>query len=94
VPLVPGEPLTGLQRLVTVADSASGVSAELDWSRWSFPNVDLTVHLARRPDGEWLLLDARTRLEPTGNGLALAALHDRRGPVGRSAQTLVVGPLQ
>ncbi|HKG50681.1 MAG TPA: thioesterase family protein [Actinomycetales bacterium] len=94
VPLVPGEPLTGLQRLVTVADSASGVSAQLDWGRWSFPNVDLTVHLARRPQGSWLLLDARTRLEPAGNGLAEAVLHDRRGPVGRSAQTLVVGPLQ
>ena len=94
VPLVLGEPLTGLQRLVTVADSASGVSAELDWSRWSFPNVDLTVHLARPPDGEWLLLDARSRLEPTGTGLAEAELHDRSGPLGRSAQTLVVGPLE
>jgi acyl-coenzyme A thioesterase PaaI-like protein len=94
VPLVPDEPLAGLQRLVTVADSASGVSSELDWRRWSFPNVDLTVHVARRPAGDWLLLDARTRLEPAGNGLTEAVLHDRQGPVGRSAQTLVVGPLQ
>src|SRR3954451_46725 len=93
VPLVPGEPLTGLQRVVTVADSASGVSAELDWRRWSFPNVDLTVHLSRRPEGEWLLMDARTHLESTGNALAQAVLSDRHGPVGRSAQTLVVGPL-
>jgi acyl-coenzyme A thioesterase PaaI-like protein len=93
VPLVPGEPLAGLQRVVTVADSASGVSAELAWDRWSFANVDVTVHLGRVPVGEWLLLDARTRLADTGNGLAEAVLHDRRGPVGRSAQTLVVGPL-
>jgi acyl-coenzyme A thioesterase PaaI-like protein len=93
VPLVPGEPLTGLQRVVTVADSASGVSAEVAWDRWSFANVDLTVHLARPPEGDWLLLDARSRLEPTGNGVAEAVLHDRRGPAGRSAQTLVVTPL-
>ena len=94
VPLVPGERLAGLQRVVVVADSASGVSAELAWDRWSFPNVDVTVHLSRVPDGEWLLLDARTRLAAEGNALAEAVLHDLRGPVGRSAQTLVVGPLQ
>jgi hypothetical protein len=93
VPLVPGEPLAGLQRVLTIADSASGVSAELAWDRWSFANVDVTVHLSRPPVGEWVLLDARTRLEPTGNGVAEATLHDRGGPLGRSAQTLVVGPL-
>ena len=52
------------------------------------------VHLSRGPDGEWLLLDARTRLAAEGNALAEAVLHDLRGPVGRSAQTLVVAPLQ
>jgi acyl-coenzyme A thioesterase PaaI-like protein len=93
VPLVPGEPLTGLQRVVTVADSASGASAELPFDAWSFPNIDVTVHLSRVPDGEWLLLDARTRLSADGNGLAEALLRDRHGPVGRSAQTLVVTPL-
>jgi acyl-coenzyme A thioesterase PaaI-like protein len=93
VPLVPGEPLTGLQRVVTVADSASGISAELPFDGWSFPNIDLTVHLSRPPDGQWLLLDARTQLSAGGNGLAEAVLHDRHGPVGRSAQTLVVTPL-
>ena len=80
--------------VVVVADSAGAVSAELAWDRWSFPNIDVTVHLSRVPDGEWLLLDARTRLAAEGNALAEAALHDLRGPVGRSAQTLVVGPLQ
>jgi acyl-coenzyme A thioesterase PaaI-like protein len=94
VPLVPGEPLTGLQRVITVADSASGVSSEVDWDRWSFPNIDVTVHLSRPPDGDWLLMDARTRLSAGGNGLAEAVLHDRHGPVARSAQTLVVTPLQ
>ena len=93
VPLVPGEALAGLQRVVIVADSASGVSAELAWDRWSFANVDVTVHLSRQPVGEWVLMDARTRLERTGNGVAEAVLHDRGGPLGRSAQTLVVGPL-
>lgn len=45
--LVPGEELTGLQRVAFIGDSASGISAELDWSTWSFLNVDLDVHLAR-----------------------------------------------
>ena len=93
VPLVPGEPLDGLQRVVVVADSASGVSSEVAWDRWSFANIDVTVHLSRQPDGDWLLMDARTTLSADGNGLAAAALHDRRGPMGRSAQTLVITPL-
>ncbi len=45
--LVAGETLSGLQRVVLVGDSASGISAELDWDAWSFLNVDLDVHLSR-----------------------------------------------
>ena len=61
IPLLPDEEPTSLQRAVLVGGSAYGISAAYDWDRWSFVNVDLTVHLSRRIEGEWVLLDARTR---------------------------------
>jgi acyl-Coa thioesterase superfamily protein/acyl-CoA thioesterase superfamily protein len=90
-PLVAGEAPTPLQRVLVAADSGNGVSATLDWSRFVFINVDLTVHLQRVPAGEWVCLDAITIPEPTGIGIADTALYDDRGPIGRAAQTLLVG---
>ena len=60
VPLLPGEDPTPLQRVLVAADSGNGVSVTLDWSRYLFINVDLTVHLHRMPVGEWVCLDAET----------------------------------
>lgn len=92
VPLLPGEALSGLQRAVLLGDSASGVSSELDWDTWSFANVDLDVHLLRALRGEWLHLDAATRLGPQGFALARSTLSDVAGEVGATAQTLVLAP--
>ncbi|MGI8759721.1 MAG: thioesterase family protein [Jatrophihabitantaceae bacterium] len=92
LPLLEGRELSGLQRAALVGDSASGISSELDWSAWSFLNVDLDVHLARPLHGEWLCLDARTQLGPHGSALARATLSDVRGPFGCTAQTLVLAP--
>lgn len=89
IPLVAGERLSSLQRLALIADSASGVSAELDWDEWSFANVDLDVHLLRPVRGEWLLLDARSRLG-TGVGMASSTLWDAHGVVGGGLQTLLL----
>src|SRR5262245_33976570 len=54
VPLVAGEPPSPLQRLVIVADSASGVGVVLDKDRHSWVNADLTLVLHRTPEGEWM----------------------------------------
>jgi len=88
--LVAGEDPTPLQRVFVAADSGNGVSSTLDWYRYLFINVDLTVHLHRMPDGEWVCLDAITIPERTGIGLSDTALYDRLGPIGRAAQTLLV----
>ena len=89
-PLVEGEQPSPLQRVLTAADSGNGVSATLDWSRYLFINVDLSVHLHRLPAGEWVCLDAITIPEPEGIGLADTALYDERGSLGRALQTLLV----
>jgi hypothetical protein len=91
-PLVPGEELTPLARLVATSDFGNGVSAELPFEHFLFINADLTIHLHRTPQGEWIGLDARTLLHGRGMGLAESVLHDVHGPVGRAFQTLVVQP--
>ena len=90
VPLLAGEEPSPLQRVLAAADSGNGVSAALDWSRYLFINVDLSVHLHRLPEGEWVCLDAVTLPEPNGIGMADTRLLDERGPIGRAAQTLLV----
>jgi hypothetical protein len=90
VPVVAGEEISPLGRVLVVADSGNGVSAALDWRRFLFINVDLTVHLHRLPAGEWVCLDAVTLPESDGVGLADTALFDERGALGRAAQTLLV----
>jgi acyl-coenzyme A thioesterase PaaI-like protein len=93
IPLLAGETPSGMQRAVLVADSGNGISAALDWDRWSFVNIDLTVHLSRPLVDAWVLLDARTRYEPNGTGLATSVLHDLNGVAGTGAQTLLISRL-
>lgn len=91
-PLVEGEEPTPLQRVLIVADSGNGVSAALDYRRFIFINTDLSVHLHRLPEGEWVCLDAVTRPEPDGVGMSDTLLWDERGRLGRALQTLLVRP--
>jgi Acyl-CoA thioesterase C-terminal domain/Acyl-CoA thioesterase N-terminal domain len=90
VPLIPGEMPSPLQRVLAAADSGNGVSATLDWNRFLFINVDLTVHLHRMPAGEWVCLEANTLPERNGVGMADTRLFDERGAIGRAVQTLLV----
>ena len=92
VPVVPGEEPTGLQRTAAAADFGNGVSSVLPWDQFLFINPDLTVHLLRPADGEWIGLRAITRIGTQGAGLAQSSLHDVRGLVGRSLQSLFVAP--
>jgi hypothetical protein len=88
--LVAGEAPTPLQRVLVAADVGNGISAVLDWSRYVFINVDLSVHLERMPEGEWVCVDAVTLPQAHGVGTAESVLFDERGRIGRAAQTLLV----
>ena len=90
--LLPGEPPSPLARTAVAADFANGVSFLLPFEQWLFANTELTIHLYRRPEGEWIGLDARTVSDASGAGLASATLHDLHGPFGTCAQSLFVEP--
>ena len=90
-PLVAGEEdMPAVARAVAAADFGNGISRVLDFRTHLFVNTDLTVHLLRDPVGPWVLLDARTLVDPSGAGLATSALHDAHGPIGHAHQTLYV----
>lgn len=90
MPLVDGEEPTPVQRAVAFADFGNGLSRALDFRTHLFVNTDLTIHLHREAVGEWIALDARTDLSPTGVGQATSVLRDRTGRIGVGAQSLYV----
>jgi hypothetical protein len=91
VPVVAGESPSPLSRVAAAADFGNGVSAILDWDRRLFINPDLGIWLNRHPEGEWICLEATTRVESAhGAGMAESALWDERGRVGRSVQSLLI----
>jgi hypothetical protein len=91
-PLVPGEDPSPLERVLVIADSGNGASWELPIARWQFINPELTVHLFREAEGEWICLDAQSSIAPGGVGLATSVLSDALGPLGTGAQSLFVAP--
>jgi hypothetical protein len=90
--LLPGEPMSPVAAAVAAADFGNGVGAALPFDGFLFINADLTFHLQRVPEGDWIGLDARTLLSVGAPGLAESVVHDQTGPIGRAFQTLVVQP--
>lgn len=92
IPLVAGEETTGLQRLLTLADSTNGVSSRLAGRDWLFVPPAMGVTLQRVPSSEWMHLDAVTDIESRGTGVAHAVVSDTEGLCGYVAQPLLVAP--
>ncbi len=92
VPLVEGEPSSGLARAAGLFDIANGMTVRVDPREVLFPNVDLTAHLFRQPVGEWVGFDTAVSFGADGVGLTSSVLHDGSGPLGTLAQILTVRP--
>ncbi|MFF8697078.1 thioesterase family protein [Streptomyces sp. NPDC015144] len=90
--LVAGEESGALASYITLVDTANGIAVQQDPAEWMFPNVDLTIHLHRQPEGPWTGLDTTVTFGPTGQGLTSTVLHDIHGPVGQAEQILTVRP--
>ena len=56
----------------------------------SFINADISIHLARQPEGEWIRLASSSTWEATGVGAVSSDLSDATGPFGRADQALVL----
>ncbi|MGI5130436.1 thioesterase family protein [Pseudonocardia sp. CA-107938] len=92
LPLLDGEEPSAAQRVAAVADCGNGISGRVDLREWLYSNVDLSIHLHREHTGEWVGLEARSHIGPSGAGTAVSTLFDTTGAVGHGAQALVVRP--
>lgn len=91
-PLVAGEETSDLARWCGMLDVANGIAWRQPPQEWLFPNVDLTLHLHRQPEGPWVGLDTQVSWGPTGIGQSSSAVHDQHGPVGTVEQSLTLRP--
>ena len=81
-----------LARAAAASDVGGAVSARRggEFPEVSFINADISVHLARLPDGDWIRLTSSSTWEPTGIGAVSSELSDAAGPFGRAHQALVL----
>lgn len=90
--LAPGIPIVGLVQAAMLSDFGNGLSRITDAREWSFANLDISMHLVRRPVGEWMLVEADGLLDGLGVGLSNMMLADQLGQLGRAHQTLFIAP--
>jgi hypothetical protein len=88
--VVAGEQTTPHQRAAAIADMGSGMSPVVPFTDWTFPNVDVNLHLHRPPRGEWLCLTVATQAGPIGVGVAAAAMSDLDGRCGQVVQAILI----
>lgn len=84
-----------LGALFAAADNASAfwLSASGAWpTDFGFPNVDVSVHVSRAPQGEWIGLLPDALLHQTGMGMSEGVLYDQAGVLGRTCQTNLIVP--
>lgn len=89
VPVVEGVETSPDVMAATLCDFGNGVGQLSLGGGVGCINADATLYLHRRPVGEWLGLDARSRMQNTGVGLVETTLFDSRGPVGKVLQAVI-----
>lgn len=89
LPVVSGEEVTPFQAVAAMADGASLVT---NWGDQGveYINTDITLTLARLPEGVEVGLAAEDRVERDGIAVGTAVVFDRSGPVGTSVVTSLV----
>ncbi|GAB3297901.1 thioesterase family protein [Parasphingorhabdus pacifica] len=90
--LVTGEQASPLASYIALVDSANGIAVRQEPTKWMFPNVDLSIHLYRQPEGRWTGLDTSVVFGGHGQGITSTVLHDTAGPLGHAEQILTVRP--
>jgi hypothetical protein len=96
--LLPGVPMSPLQRCAAVADLTFGLSGRsllreriVDVDAWRVPmiNTDTTIYWERPPVGEWFGFRHALLTDHEGIGLAEVDLADADGRLGRSLQAML-----
>lgn len=100
--LLPGQPMTPLQRSAAVADLTFGLSGrsllrqrivDVDAWRVQMINIDTTIYWERPPVGTWFGFRHALLTDHEGIGLAEVDLADVDGRLGRSLQAMLANEL-
>jgi acyl-CoA thioesterase len=59
---------------------------------YGFPNVDISIHVSRIPQGAWVGVAPDSDWRREAVGITQAKLFDETGPLGRSCQAIVILP--
>jgi hypothetical protein len=90
-PLVGDAPMTPFVRAALAADFASPL-ANSGSHGLDYINADLTLHLGRLPEGEWIGIETADRVSAGGVAVAYCRCHDATGPIGWSTVCAVLNP--
>lgn len=90
VALLDGEQVSPTARATGMFDFANGLTPRAKPGEVLFPNLDLTAHYLRAPEGDWLGYDTRVSYSAGGTGITHTVFHDERGPFAVSTQGLTV----
>jgi len=90
VPFVAGEETSPLVRLAATSDFGNALGYIRPAESVGFINADISLHLHRLPEGEWICLEAQSCAQEYGLGLVESVVHDTHGPIGRVTQALIV----
>lgn len=90
--LIAGEQVSPTAHMLGLIDVANGLASRISSGEAAFPNLDLTAHLTRAPEGDWTGFETDATFGPTGIGLTHSVIHDQHGPLGTVAQSLTVRP--
>lgn len=90
--VLPGAAPTPLARAAAAADVPSAVSSfeGIRYEGVGFINADVSLHLHRPIEGEWVRVTSMSRWEPTGIGTVAATLGDTAGRAGTVSQGLIL----
>lgn len=87
VDIVAGAETTPFMRAALMSDFCNGVGQLALDRNIGMINADITMQLFRLPQSEWIGIEARTLVQPTGVGMVQAALYDTGGMIGQVMQT-------
>lgn len=91
-PIVKDSPTSSRVRAAASSDFANGLSQRFLGTEFGFINADITVHLFREPEGEWIGVDSSCAVDDSGLGWVSATIFDDRGRLGSVHQCLLVAP--
>lgn len=94
VDFVAGEPTSPLVRLAATSDFGNALGHLRPTENVGFINADISIHIHRLPEGEWVCLETRGVAQPFGLGLIESVVHDIHGPIGRVNQAVMVNRRQ